>query len=123
MIAGEEIRVVDEERSASAGVSRYRDDDQAGRELDGILPFDLPLDGASAARNVRAVEDALAAEPLVQRLVIGHVIAVGEEVPARPAHPFDAVEERVCRPRRIDDHVPALSHHEVAGCPEGRFGP
>src|SRR4051812_30254516 len=104
-------------------MSRDRNDDEASLQLDRSVALDLPLDPASATRDVGAMEDALAAEALVQSFVIGNVVAVGEEVPARPAHRLDPIEERVRRPRRIDDEVSTVSHDEIAGRAVGGFGP
>jgi len=122
MVPGEEVRVVDEQRSAAAGVAGNGDDDEARSELDGILPLDLPLDHPGPSGNVGAVQDPLAAEPVVQRLLIGDVVAMGEEQPARTAHRLDAVEERLRRPGRVDDDVAALAHDQIAGRSVRRLG-
>ena len=115
VVAGEEIRVIDEQRRAAAGVARNRNHDEARLELDGILPLDLPLDHPGPSGNVGAMQDPFATESIVQRFLIGDVVPMGEEKPARSAHRVDAIEERLRCARRVDDDVAALAHDEIAG--------
>src|SRR5260370_13451762 len=94
MVPGEEEALAVEQRGAARRVAGDGDGEQIVRESNRLAAGELALDLAGVAGDVGGVEDALTTEAAGEQLVIGHVVAVGEEQLRYTAELFDPLEER-----------------------------
>ena len=110
VIAGEEIFAAIEEDGVAPRVPRRGDHQQIVVELNGLIAGRLDLDRGGVRSDVVAMQHALAAEALVELLMIGDVVLVREQHPPRAAHPLDVLHQRRGEARRVDQKLP---RHEV----------
>jgi hypothetical protein len=105
VVAGEEDLVAVEQRGAAPGVAGDGDDQEVVGEVDRLAAARLDLDGGGVGGDVVGVQDPVAAEAAAEDVMVGDVVAVGEEHERDAAELLDALEERPGGPRRVDEDV------------------
>lgn len=122
MISGEQKFVSIEQDGVAASVTRRRDRKQVISKLDGFLPGQHAFDAGSRTRHVVAMQDAFGAEMIRPLLVVGDIIAMGQEHQLNPAELFDVFHQRAGESRRVDQDVPPGPDDQIARCSIRRLG-
>ena len=99
MIAGEQKLIAIQKNGVPFRVARRGDHHHVVRDVDRIASRRLLFDRRRAAADVVAMQDALAAEALVKFLMIGDIVLMRQEHPARAAHRLDVSHERIGKAR------------------------
>ncbi len=114
MIAREEDRVLPEQHGVAARVAGSRDGDEIVREADGVIAFESAFGRLAERRGVPGMDDAVAAEALPERGVVGDVVAVREKQRRDAAEALEAREQRGRGARRVHEDVPLRARREPA---------
>src|SRR5260370_21030080 len=110
MVPGEEEALAVEQRGAARRVAGDRDGEEVVRESNRFAAGELALDLAGVAGDVGGVEDALTTEAAVEQLVIGDVLAGGEEHLRYAAELFEPLAEPPRGARRgHEERAPAAA--------------
>src|SRR5439155_19298411 len=122
MIAGEEELLAPEEDGVASGVAGSGNHQETGLELDRRAAGRLELDRGGGGADVVAMDDPVAAEALVELLMIGDVVLMREDHPPHAAEALDVLHQRAGEAGRVDEDVPFLASDEIAERAEGRLG-
>ena len=121
MIAGKKVSIAIEQDNMAACVAGSRDHQQLIVELDRFLSRKNMLDACHSAPNIIVIHNTLGVEVAYPFLVVGYVVAMGEEHQLYAAKLFDAFDQGAGEPGRVDQHVPVGSSDQIARRSVRRF--
>ena len=117
MVSCEEKAVVVEENGMASRMAGSGDRGEIRVEFDRGRSFKKSFRPNRTA--FMGVDDPVTAKMGVKPLVIGHVIAMGEEHGGHPAQFLDPANQRPGESRRVDQDVTFRTDDQIAGSAEG----